>query len=267
MIIEKCTSYDVSKIKEYIGNEYYKCLYLYIDLLQYGIDNSDVKVWMQVDENNCIKAVFLKYHTALHIYSKDHDFEVHSTLNLIKNISPSMICAERSIIEKLSFFMLPWGYQSEFGYIGKMVEFNNMAVNVDINKATEKDIDAIAILLYEDEDIGASYTINDLKLQIKERLSDGFVRSYVIKDNGKVVAHLGTGAETDKICTINYLIVKPSYRNKGLASQLFLYVCNQLLLEGKEIYSVYYMENARYLHHRMGFVDICDFGKIYLQQH
>ena len=129
--------------------------------------------------------------------------------------------------------------------------------------ANNDDIKEIAKLLYEDDDIGSSYTMEDLVKQIEERIESGFVRSYVIKEDNHVVAHLGTGAEVDKLCTISYVITNPEYRGRGLSSSLFSYACNQLNSEGKEIYSVYYPENSRRLHHKMGFVDCCDFGKLF----
>ena len=94
-------------------------------------------------------------------------------------------------------------------------------------------------------------------------MKDGFTRSYVIRDNGKVVAHLGTGAEIDNLCTISYVITDPNYRGRGLSTSLFAYACNQLKSEGRDIYSVYYPEYSRRLHHKMGFVDCCAFGKLF----
>ena len=267
MAMRECDNSDAARIKEYIGDEYYKCLYLYLDLCQYGMQAGDVKVWMQTGKDGNITAVFLNYHTALHVYSRDIDFEPDAALELIQSISPSIICAEKRVIELLSPMLAPVGYHSEFGHIGKMVNPQAVSDDGEICIATECDVDAIAQLLYDDEDIGASYTLNDLKVQMRERLLSGFVRSYVIKKDRQIVAHLGTGAETDKICTISYVITAPSYRGMGLSSRLFKYACCQLALEGKEVYSVYYPENSRRLHHKMGFEDVCDFGKLYLQQH
>ena len=130
-------------------------------------------------------------------------------------------------------------------------------------RADSNDIIEIAKLLYEDDDIGASYTMDDLVKQINERLSDNYVRSYVIKSDNHVVAHLGTGAEIHNICTISYVITSKDYRGRGLSSALFSFACKELSSEGKEIYSVYYPENSRRLHHKMGFIDYCEIGKLF----
>lgn len=269
MKIIQYTQESKSKIISYIGDKYYKCLYLYLDLCQYGIDDKNVKVWVQEDDLNNITAVCLKYHTALHLYSKENDFEVVTLVDLIKDETPSIICAEVFLINALAPFLAELNYQSEFGHIGmyqNSSEHNNINFD-DICAATNRDIDDIAKLLYEDEDIGASYTLCDLKQQIRERLISGFTRSYVVKKDGELIAHVGSGAETNNVCTLSYLIVAPSYRQMGYAKHAVQYFCRELSKEGKEIYSVYYPESSRKLHHKIGFIDVCNFGKLYIRKH
>lgn len=249
-------------ILSYIGNSYYKCLYLYIDIQKYGCSSEMTKTWKQT-ANGEITSVMLAYHSALHIYSKRMEFDVKELKEFIINNNPSIVCACADLIKLLAPALLTNGYASEYGHIGKHTRIVHHQPNKNVSVATEKDIKEIAKLLYEDEDIGASYTLTDLVKQIKERLNDGFVRSYVIREDGHVVAHLGTGAETEKLCTISYVITAPEHRGKGLSSSLFTYACNKLTSEGKEIYSVYYPDNSRQLHHKMGFEDCCEFGKLY----
>ena len=67
----------------------------------------------------------------------------------------------------------------------------------------------------------------------------------MIKDNYHVVAHLATGAEISNLCTVCYGITDSKYRGRGYFKNLMCYLCSELGKEGKEIYSVYYMENAR----------------------
>ena len=261
MIIE-CKNNRKDEILSYIDKEYYKCLYLYIDMQQYGCLSEFTKTWIQED-NGEITAVMLAYHSAMHVYSKQLNFNVQELTRFLLEKNPSIICACAELIKLLEPQMSSNGFISEFGYIGKFIHFEPSSVICDIGLANKEDIIEIAKLLYDDDDIGSSYTMDDLVKQIEERLESGFVRSYVVKCDNHVVAHLGTGAEIDKLCTISYVITAPDYRGRGLSSSLFSYACNQLNSEGKEIFSVYYPENSRRLHHKMGFVDCCEFGKLY----
>lgn len=257
---------DIKNVLEYIGKEYYKCLYLYQDLNKYGIDSEYAKLYIQ-EESSIYKSVALKYHSALHIYSKKCDFDATEIADFVKEVRPTIICAEMEIVTALKDQLSSLSYISEFGHIGEMKNPKTITYNQHIERATLRDIDSIAELLYEDDDIGASYSLEDLKNQIRERLTSGFARSYVIKKDGKVICHAGTGAEIAGVATFAYLITEKDHRGHGLASQIVNYTCEELLKDGYKIYSVYYPENSRRLHHKLGFEDVCDFGKLYLNQH
>ena len=261
-MIKICNNSHQDFIKEYVGDEYYKCLYLYIDMQQYGCSSEFTQTWMQ-ESSGKTTAVMLAYHNAMHIYSKQLNFEVQEMTEFLLEKKPSIICASAELIKLLEPNLISKGFVSEYGHIGKFIHCEPSSVSYDIRIANKEDIIEIAKLLYDDDDIGSSYTMDDLVKQIEERLESGFVRSYVVKCDKHVVAHLGTGAEIDKLCTISYVITDPDYRGRGLSSSLFSYACNQLNSEGKEIFSVYYPENSRRLHHKMGFVDCCEFGKLY----
>lgn len=260
-MIVKCTNSDKHIIEEYIDKRYPECLYLYLDLKQYGVDSEYTSCWALKNGTN-IEAIMLLYHTAMHLFSAYNNFNVHEILEFVKEHNPSIICASKKTIEKIDSELINCGYISEYGHIGKFSNIEKKS-NVIPQQAVLEDIDEIARLLYEDDDIGSSYSFDDLKAQIKERLEENFVRSYVIKDKGHVVCHVGTGAEIDNVCTIAYCITDIKYRGKGLFSSLLSFACEELTKENKEIYSVYYPENSRKLHHKIGFVDYCECGKLF----
>ena len=260
-MIIKCSNLDKQYIEEYIGKRYPECLYLYLDLKQYGVESQYTSCWLLKNGEN-IEAVILLYHTAMHLFSVYNNFNVHEILEFVNMHQPSIICASKETIEKISSELMPCGYLVEYGHIGKLNHIDKKS-NFVPQQAELEDIDEIARLLYQDDDIGASYSFHDLKTQIRERLEENFVRSYVIKDNGHVVCHVGTGAEITNVCTIAYGITNPKYRGKGLFSSLLAFACEELTKENKEIYSVYYPENSRLLHHKIGFVDYCECGKLF----
>ena len=129
------------------------------------------------------------------------------------------------------------------------------------------DFKDIAKLLFQDEGIGASYDLEELGNQMYQRNRLGFVRNYVIKDNDKIVCHVCTGAEEEGIAIISGIVTDIKSRGKGYAKKLLSYVCQQLISEGKEVFSVYYTEAARKLHYRAGFLDYCGYGKLFIKKH
>lgn len=263
-MLKKCTNADKEQLVQYIGNEYGTCLYLYMDLLQYGPDSEYTSTWLQ-EENGDILCVILCYHTAMHIYSRS-DIKVDEVIDLVKTLNPSQICAAKSIILSLKDALSAIGYDMELGFVGRM-EFTGQTKSTEIKMATLEDVDEIAELLYLDEGIGASYSLEDLKSQFTERLTQGFVRSYIIKHDGRIVAHLGTGAEIGNVCIITYVITDKEYRGRGYAKMLYQVACSDLQQDGKEIYAVYYTDGAIHLHHSVGFRDCCEYGKLFTREH
>lgn len=263
-MIIKCNNSDLDRIKDYIGNDYASCLYLYMDLIQYGPESNFTTTWIQ-EQDGDITCIILCYHTAMHIYAHDL-FNTQEVFNLVKELRPSQICAAKPTILALAQTLSSINYDSELGYVGKLESTNHLNSTI-IQKATIDDVDDISQLLYNDEGIGASYSLEDLKAQFRERLTQGFVRSYIIKDGDRIVAHLGTGAEVGSVSIITYVITDSDYRGRGYAKMLYQAASNDLQKEGKEIYAVYYTDNAIKLHHSVGFKDCCEVGKLFLKTH
>ncbi len=262
-MISQCNNSQQDVFLNYIGEDYPKCLYLYLDVIKYGCLSDTTRTWIQT-KDGVITSVVLSYHTALHVFSRISDFDVTEICELVKEVKPTMVNAMAETIRKIEPELSKLGFRSEFGHIGEWMGSADRIEDDEVSIAKEKDIPEVARLLYEDENIGASYIFEDLLKQMQDRIKEGYVRSYVLHKNNEVAAHVGTGAEIKNVCTIAYSITSPKYRGQGLAGRLYNYSCSRLKSEGKRIFSVYYPESARVFHHKMGFVDICKCGKLYL---
>lgn len=263
VMISQCNNSQQEIFLDYIGEDYPKCLYLYLDAIKYGCSSDTTSTWMQTKDGE-ITAVVLAYHTALHVFSRNNDLDVTEICELVKEVKPTMVNAMAETIRKIEPVLSKLGFMSEFGHIGEWKGTPIVNSEIEVEEAVDSDIPQVATMLFEDEDIGASYTFDDLLNQMRERLKEGFVRSFVVRKEGKVIAHLGTGAEMDGLCTISYGITASECRGQGIASVIFSNVCNLMQKEGKRVFSIYYPENARKFHHKMGFVDICEYGKLFI---
>lgn len=261
-IIILCDKTQKREIEEYIGKSYNECLYLYLNYKKYGFDNKHVKLYMQKEEN-IVTSLVLTYYSGMHVYSKNDNFNSSELISFIIKMNPSIICAKKDIIKKLSLPLSKYNYESEFGWVR---EINNISFGFrdKVERAQESDFAEIAKLLYQDDDIGSSYKIDELTKQIKERNLEGYGRNYVIKDSGKIIAHAGTGAENDKVAVFNYLIVDPSYRKKGYATCVLSAVCEDLIKEGKKVYLINYTKESTALYDKVGFKISCEWGKLFL---
>lgn len=249
------------EILEYIGNDYYKCLYLYLDLIKYP-DSENVKSWLQYSEDGSISAVCLMYFSGMHFFSKNNKCDFNELVDLVLNECPSVICAEKWIIESLAKLLTD--YSSEYGYVRELDKLNDFHEYNDVVEAyTEQDFKQISDLLMQDDDIGSSYSNNELFEQIKQRNEEKYGRNYMIKSDDTIVCHAGTGAENEKVAMLNYVITHPDFRSKGLAYKTVSKVCSDLIAEGKKVYLINYSQESTKLYDKIGFKVSCEWGKLF----
>lgn len=261
-MITQVNESELMQIDEVIGNNYFKCLYLYMDYKRYGTNDKNVKIWVQKSDNK-IYTVILKYYTGMHIFSTKIGYNVEELIDLINSENPAMICGEKILINCIERNMKNSTYESEYGWVRKLYKLND-CVNCDGIVANKNDFYSIAKLIYEDEDLGSSYKLEELANQMYERNKDGFSRNYVIKKDNKVVSHVATGAEYEKIAMISYVVTDKKYRHQGLATKLLNYTCKQLIEENKEIYLINYSKESSSLYDKIGFNICCEWGKLFL---
>lgn len=262
-MIVKCQQKQEEKVFSYIGENYSHCLYLYMNLKRYGVESDLIDVYFHVNDDE-IKAVYLKYYSCIHVYSQDNDFSMEEFFSWSRNLSFSMIYCERKCAEHIwKNLSDEWKTKAAIsnGWVAEIQNVDREAVT-KVQKAIGQDFDSIVSLIYEDEDIGRSYNLEDLSCQLKERAESGYSRNYVIKDGDVVVAHACTNAELDAIAVVAELVVNQDYRRRGYASEIWRYLCRQLLNEGKEVFSFYYSEESRSLHKKIGFFEVCEWSKI-----
>ena len=254
---------NIVEILNYIGNEYNKCPYLYIDLIKYGFSNDNVKTYIQRNDNN-IQSIVLCYHTGMHIFSKELSFNIDEIVNLIKEAKPTIICAEKEIIQKLSDKLK--NYSIKLGHVRELKKINNVQSIHEVTSATIDDIKDVAGLLNDDDDLGKPYKNDELYIQLIERNKDGFSRNYVIKENNKVVSHAATSGETEKMAILSGVITNPHYRKKGYASEVVSKLCFDLLSEGKRVFLINYTYESSKLYDKIGFEISSEFGKLVLNK-
>lgn len=262
-MITKCVKSDEKRILNYIGNDYSTCLYLYLDLLKYGLESESIDVYVQSGRNE-IQALLLKYYSCLHVFSKENSFNAEELAAFFIANQFTMLYCTAEVAERVYM-----AFSQEIkkkatitkGWVAQIERIDHEPRNL-ATAAEKQDFAQIIQLIYADDDIGRSYKFCELEKQIEERNQDGYARNLVIKQDGQVIAHACTNAELKGIAVVAELIVKEGYRKKGFASEIWRTICSQLLSEGKEVYSFYYSEESRTLHKHIGFYEVCEWAKV-----
>ncbi|MBR0208107.1 MAG: GNAT family N-acetyltransferase [Oscillospiraceae bacterium] len=262
-MIRRCSQQDENRILAYIGSDYPRCLYLYLDIKRYGIGSDSIDVFLQ-QKGDTVSAVLLKYYSCLHVFSRDDSFDAAELADFFLGGCFTMLyCATRTAEKIYSAFPDAWKTKADVrnGWVAQILSVDKEARGEAV-PAQKNDFDQITRLILADEDIGKSYRHEVLAKQLEERNREGYARNLVIRQDDLVVAHACTNAEVENIAVVAELIVRKEYQKKGFASEIWRDLCHRLLSEGKEVYSFYYSEESRMLHKHIGFIEKCEWTKI-----
>ena len=159
-MIVRLTESGKQDVLRYIGDERGRCLYLYMDIVNFGLSGSEVAAWAQRVDGE-IAALMLKYHNGFHIYARNTDVDPGEMADLIRRINPGLACGEGPVIQSLSS-LLP-GYVAEYGVIFKLGKPCACADRADVQAARPEDFRQVAQMLKEDEDYGSGFTLEELE--------------------------------------------------------------------------------------------------------
>ena len=265
-MISRCTEADAQEILDFIGDDYSRCLYLYLDMVQYGFNTPFVSMWRQNFADGSLAAVWLRYHSGMHVYAPRGYADADEAAAFVRSERPAMLCGVPEVLDPLKAAMAEDGY----GFLGGTVcKYMCNAYGLTRIEArlveSETDFTHVGELLYADEEYGASYKPGELANQLSERQRMGQGRSYVVERDGRIVAHVCTGAECDHFVLLSGGITAPEWQHHGLCSRLIFTVADDMKTSGREVYSLYYNPAAKALHRKSGFEDCCEWGRLYLK--
>lgn len=260
-MIIPCNDKNIDVVFDYIGKDYGKCLYIYIDLKKYGLDDENFNVWIQYNDNDVVCAIISEYYGGIQIYSKNYDFIDTEIADFIKEKDTNVLFGMKPIIDKLKI-LLP-EYSQESGIVGELKELR-YPPNPKAYSASFEELDEIVKIIAEDEDIGKPYGYESLYTQYYERKKDNFGRNFILReDNKEIICHAGTYAELEELAVIGGVITSIPYRGKGFSKETLSSLCSQLQSENKDIFSFYYVPAAKRMHEGVGFKQIGEWSKLF----
>lgn len=245
-------------VKECLLRDTKNCLYIYLDICQYGIESDSVSVWVNDIDN--IKTVFMQYYNSGHIYSLSDNIDYLSLSRFIKEKQISMLSGHSRLIENLSTYLHPKSV--DYGWVAKSVSRPENNYEEAVEDATAQDFLAIAQLICSEDSIGGHYNPVALEEQLEARWLSGFGRNKVIRIGDEMVAHGATYAENDKIAVVSGIVSKQEYRGKGLGRAVINSLTNDLLLEGKDVYLYIYDQHLIRFYSGLGYEPVTTCGKI-----
>ena len=254
---------DASRILIYLEQDLKNCLYSYIDLKKFGIENPNLTVYF--DESDSICCTALKYYEGLQLFDADGKMDVEATAELIKGLNSHIVSSTVDVIEKL-YPLLKDTYEMEQGYVTEMLSMRLCEISEEVRPAELSEYDEIARLICSDEGVGGHYELEELKNQLLTRLGEGMGRNYIIKRDGEIIHHAATYAELDNLAVISGVITREDWRGKGVGTLAVRKLCHDLLQEGKKPCLFYYTKQAEGFYKKIGFEEGTGWAKLVLKK-
>ena len=254
---------DVEKLLLYFEQDLKNCLYSYIDLKKFGIENPNLTVYF--DESDGIRCSALKYYEGLQLFDADGKMDAEATAELIKGLNSHIVSSTVDVIEKL-YPLLKDTYEMEQGYVTEMLSIPACEISGEVRPAEISEYDEISELICSDEGVGGHYVPEELKEQLLTRLEEGMGRNYVLKRNGEIIHHAATYAELDNLAVISGVVTREDWRGKGIGTMAIRKLCHDLLKEGKKPCLFYYTKQAEGFYKKIGFEEGTGWAKLVLRR-
>ena len=213
-MISRCTEADEKEILDFIGDDYCRCLYLYLDMVRYGFNTPFVSMWRQNGADGSLAAVWLRYHSGMHVYAPRGYADADEAAAFVRSEHPAMLCGVPDVLRPLEAKMAEDGYAFHGG----------------------------TVCQYDHKPEGLEH----IELRLAE--SD--------EDFNRIGDMLLNGGITD-----------PRWRHKGVCTKLLFTMSDDLSKVGKRVYSMYYNPIAAALHRKAGYVDCCEWGRLFIKTH
>lgn len=245
-------------LKENIG----MCIYMYIDISKYGLDSGNISVWY-MEKDDSIKLILMKYYDSFQIYFSNDFCDYEVIEQFINKYEPKMISGDdKKICELAARLGNSYCYSKE--YVFDLTSYKEMEGidEIGIENARMDEFEEIARLICSDKDIGGHYSMDGLTEQLKERYFSKMGRNLVIRKDNKIVTHIATYAEYDKLAVTSGLISVNTERTMPYGTLIESYLVKQLREEGYKVYTFVVKERRRKLLMIMGNEQIGLYGKL-----
>lgn len=264
--MRRAVQQDRGAILDYLKKAVAECIYMYIDILNYGVASENMAVWLQ-EQGGQIELVVMKYFDSFQVYSHRRGIDVEPVMALLQEYPVTMVSARRDIIEQLegvcSGYHAVYGAVFDVSYLRRTfwAMGGTKPCALKVTEATEDDAAEIAELLCSDDTFRFNYKEEDLTRQLAERIRTHTGRSVIIRMDGRIVAHDATFAEAEGVAVVSGLVIRPEYRRLGCYEALVSYLGDQLMKEGKIPYA-FAISDKTIRYHRAVYTECGEYGKL-----
>ena len=259
-MIKECCAENIKYLKDIIKNDIYQNVYLYIDTSTYGFENQDIQTWI-VAENEIDTVIVYKYYNSFQLFqiSEPSDGNIKEICFLSEQNQIQMMSGCVNLIRRISNMLPRW--EKNEGIIMRAGE-KAAKEDCEIFKASPEECLEIAELICADEGIGGHYSMELLEEQLKDRMLNWNCQNFVLRENGKIVSHMGTYADIDGIAVLGGLVTAPEVRGKGYGKRVLQSLTAQVLKEKKIPVLYCYEQDVMEWYQHLGWIQVYHCAKL-----
>ncbi|MGJ7921730.1 GNAT family N-acetyltransferase [Neobacillus sp. LXY-4] len=230
-------------------------LFIIGDIEAYGFDQEFQKVWGEFNESGDLVAILLKFEENYIPFAAE-SFNAKGFAEIISNDPDfKMMSGLKEFTEQIAPFLKQELKRKRQSFYAKCTKLNSNINNIElknVQKALPKDAEALVELINSIPEFESTLTVERKHRELK----NGTSRSFFILEEGKMVSTASTAAENSMSAMVVAVATLENYKKRGYATKCMLKLCNELLLEGKDLCLFYDNPKAGAIYKRIGFEDI-----------
>lgn len=243
-------------------------LFIIGDIENFGFDTDFQEIWIQtVDER--ITGIVLRYHDNFILYSRNLDMDFDEVKTLINSNVVRIISGKCSVIELL-YPLIKDKYSKRDMYFCELKDASRLIEDTSgVVTAQEEDAMEIALAYEKIEEFSGVYSsgLENRYKQITCRIVTKEGVHMFISQDGTIVSHGNTTAETSVSGMIGGVLTLPEYRNLGHASKVVSALCKSLISRGKLACLFFDNPKAGNIYYRLGFENIGKWCVLGVKEH
>lgn len=254
MVIKKMTKNDHERVLAFLSEEPSINLFIIGDLEVFGYDSEFQEIWAELDDQNEISAVLLRFYQSFIPYAKE-EFDVSSFVSIMKDYpQPIYLSGKTELVEKFEVFTeLNLGKKQVTLFAECLTDLHLGSNQHEIKKASLNDVDRIIELRSGIEE----FTLrSDAREILVQSMKTNTSRTYYLEENGIMTACVSTTAESSLSAMIVGVCTRKEFRRQGLATAIMQRLFKDVLAENKVLCLFYDNPDAGRIYKRLGFNDI-----------
>lgn len=261
-MLKKATTEDLDELLQFTEDLLAEGLYVYLNLRNYGIDDPNVNFWpIRDEETRGIVGIIMQYYgSGVTVMSRNDGLVLSYLLEFAAEAKPMSLMGRLDLIEKVHA-QLTVPYTLKKGWVYNLSNYRLFDTDIKILSPTRDEMIEIAEFLFAEEDTRSHYPNPEaLAKQLTERYDNNTGSNFIIRENGAIIAHIGSYAKGHGIGTTAGLYIDEDHRDVPYGTFLESHLVQSLKDEGLKPYTFIYNPRRAMLLNAVGTEMCCEHG-------